>query len=92
MNSKQLNQMPFQVVFRELTFQSPSSITLIGDYAFAGCQSLTHVTIPSSIGYLGRCAFACCESLVEVIIPKQISTFFNHSFDIGTNLMQKDVL
>ena len=47
-------------------FNTPDSITSIGDYAFSGCSSLTSVTIPDSVTSIGKRAFAYCSSLTMV--------------------------
>ena len=43
----------------------PSSITKIGEWAFANCTSLTSITVPSSVVEVGECAF---YGIAEVII------------------------
>lgn len=44
----------------------PSSVTSIGDYAFASCRSLTSVTISDSVTSIGEGAFEDCRSLTGV--------------------------
>ena len=38
-------------------------VTIIGDWAFEDCDSLTNVTIPSSVTSIGNCVFSGCGSL-----------------------------
>ena len=44
----------------------PNGVTMIGDYAFEDCNSLTSVTIPDSVTTIGRLAFWSCLSLTSV--------------------------
>ncbi len=44
----------------------PSSVTSIGDWAFAYCSSLTSVTIPNSVTSIGWSAFSGCSSLTTI--------------------------
>ena len=44
----------------------PSSVTRIGDWAFADCTGLTSVTIPSSVTSIGGFAFSGCSGLQHV--------------------------
>ena len=45
------------------------TVTAIGDRAFAGCSSLTSVSIPDSVTSIGDSAFSDCDSLTSITIP-----------------------
>ena len=49
-----------------LTVTLPESVIEIGNYAFAGCSSLTSINIPRNVTYIGEWAFESCYSLSEV--------------------------
>ena len=60
----------------------PSSVTSIGDSAFAGCSSLSNIAIPSSVASIGDSAFEGCSSLEYISLPKSViclngNPFFN---------------
>ena len=44
----------------------PSTVEVIGSYAFGGCSSLKKITLPSSLKEIGYCAFSGCSSLRSV--------------------------
>ena len=44
----------------------PSSVTVIGDYAFFSCEDLTFITIPASVTGIGDLVFNNCYSLTSV--------------------------
>ncbi len=48
------------------SYTIPNSITVIGEWAFSGCTSLTSVTIPNSVIAIGEWAFSSCTSLKGV--------------------------
>ena len=47
-------------------------VTKIGESAFAGCASLTAVTLPDTIEEICDSAFAGCVSLAEITIPSNV--------------------
>ncbi len=57
-----------------------NSITTIGDYAFASCDSLTSITIPDSITSIGEWAFASCTSLTSITIPDSVTSIGELAF------------
>ncbi|MDD4019880.1 MAG: leucine-rich repeat domain-containing protein, partial [Kiritimatiellae bacterium] len=57
-------------------YSIPSGVTLIGEWAFAGCSSLTAITIPDSVTTIGASAFRLCAGLTDV-------TFGAGTVDIG---------
>ncbi len=64
-------------------FIIPSSITEIGDGAFAGCDKLTSVIIPNSIIEIGLDAFEGCIGLKKYAFPNTFeSPFYNNGFGI----------
>ena len=55
-------------------------VTGIGDYAFAGCSSLTSITIPQSVTIIGSNAFYNCSGLMSITIPKKVTTIGSSAF------------
>ena len=64
----------------------PNSVTLIGSYAFADCDSLSSITFPSSVTSIGISAFEDCYGLTEVTIPNSVTTIGGCAFYNCTNL------
>ncbi len=56
----------------EVVFAQDSKCIKIGDYAFAGCDSLESIEIPSSVLEIGFCAFGGCTSLISITIPSGV--------------------
>ena len=52
----------------------PDSVTSIGNYAFAFCESLTSITIPDSVTSIGEGAFWKCTSLTSITIPDGVTS------------------
>jgi len=50
------------------TITIPNSVTSIGAYAFAGCNSLTSITIPSNVTSIGGYAFEGCKGMNAIIV------------------------
>ena len=62
------------------TYTIPSSVTLIGSYAFYYCQWLTGVIIPSSVISIGNSAFSNCTGLKAVTLPVSLISIGNMAF------------
>lgn len=50
----------------------PSSVSSIGNMAFAGCTALTSVTLPQSVKDIGRYAFTECKGLADIYIHAEV--------------------
>ena len=61
-------------------FVIPNSVTNIGEYAFAYCDSLTSVTIGNSVTSIGDWAFYDCYSLTSVTIGDSVTSIGEYAF------------
>lgn len=52
----------------------------IGEYAFAGCEGISAVSVPASVNYIGRNAFQSCTSLTEIYLPAAVSDIGEQAF------------
>ena len=65
---------------KRTSFVIPSSVTIIGDSAFSGCESLASVTIPDSVREIEDEAFRDCVSLKEITIPDSVREIEDEAF------------
>jgi hypothetical protein len=63
----------------------PSTLTAIGDAAFASCENLTSITIPNSVTSIGGAAFSN-SGLTSVTIPNGVTRIDVAAFAICHNL------
>lgn len=65
----------------------PSSISIIGKYAFYGCTGLTGLEIPSNVVAIGESAFDGCTGLnTNIIIPDSVTKIGKGLFANCTNI------
>lgn len=64
----------------------PSSVTIIGKYAFYDCSNLTSVTIGNSVTSIGYAAFSGCSSLTSLTIPSSVTIIYEDAFYGCSNL------
>lgn len=58
----------------------PKGITKIGSRAFAGCKSLSHITIPEGVTMIDCYAFFDCINLKSVVLPACLKTIMRSAF------------
>ena len=54
--------------------------SIICDWAFCGCDSLSEIVIPSSVTSIGDNAFSGCDSLSEIVIPSSVTSIGDIAF------------
>lgn len=59
----------------------PSSVTNIGESAFAACRGLAEITLSSGVEVLPHSAFYECSGLRKIEIPDGVTTIEPHAFD-----------
>ena len=64
----------------------PNSVTSIGEWAFAGCSSLTAIEIPTSVTSIENWAFAGCNNLTAIEIPTSVTSIGLGAFEECDNL------
>ena len=56
------------------------SVTIIGEFAFNCCESLTNITIPNSVTNIGDYAFSYCASLTSITVPDSVTSIGSYAF------------
>ncbi len=65
---------------KTVEFESTSSCTNIGVYAFGACESLADISFPDSLETIEASAFSGCVLLNEITIPKNIKNINYRAF------------
>lgn len=58
----------------------PNDVTIIGDYAFYGCEGLTFINIPNNVKHIGNAAFFDCINLSCIVIPNSVTSIGKDAF------------
>lgn len=58
----------------------PDGVTSIGDMAFCGCETLTHITLPEGVSSIGDSAFRRCWRLKNVVFPEHLTYLGKEAF------------
>ena len=58
----------------------PSSVSVIGNYAFYNCSALPEIAIPQSVTTIGDYAFQGCSGLTEIAIPESVTSIGQYAF------------
>ncbi|MBQ7266693.1 MAG: leucine-rich repeat domain-containing protein [Firmicutes bacterium] len=58
----------------------PAGVKVIGEYSFAGCESIERIVIPEGVTEIGQYAFLKCEYLKEVFFPKSLKKICRFAF------------
>lgn len=58
----------------------PEGVTIIGDYIFCGCSSLTSITLPEGVMSIGKSTFNGCSSLTSITIPESVTNIGDEAF------------
>lgn len=64
--------------FKEVSL--PSTVTEIGDCAFAYCESLEKINLSESVETIGYSTFESCKSLTDVTFPKSLKAICDAAF------------
>lgn len=66
----------------------PDGVTIIGEWAFSGCRSLTTVLLPTSVTEIGCRAFDNCNSLSNLTIMEGVTSIGEWAFSGCTSLKE----
>lgn len=73
---------------RKVVFQSPCTVTEIGNYAFMGCTALREIELPKTLVSIGEGAFRECESLEKIVILSGVRKLQKYTFAWCVGLKQ----
>lgn len=62
------------------SYEVPTTVTTISDYAFYACNNLESIILPNNLKKIGTEAFKLCESLQGISIPNNVSSIGNAAF------------
>ncbi len=78
------NAFQFHDDIREIVIRE--GVTVIGDYTFHACNSLTRVSLPDSLTSIGKLAFGDCGKLADISIPDAVIWLGEEAFSQCSSL------
>lgn len=72
--------------YKVKSIKLPTSITSIGEGAFAGCRELTSIDIPHGVTSIGEFAFGSCLNLSSINIPETVTKIDRQAFQYCSHL------
>ncbi len=72
--------------FNTSTIPDDGSVTIIGDWAFNDCRSLTSIKIPEGVTSIGEFIFNGCYNLTSVTIPNSVTNIADRAFGFYSNI------
>ncbi len=84
----------FDGLFNLQSATLPSTLKIIGSYAFWACLSLSNVVIPDGVTYIDSNAFQNCPTLKSITIPVSVTSVGKYAFggnNVGTNSAIEDI-
>ena len=73
-------EVPWHQYKDEIAKIKVQGISVIGEYAFAGCASVTAIELPDGLSEIGAHAFAGCSELTEITLPDTVEALGNNAF------------
>jgi len=70
--------------FKEITL--PDTVTIIDEYAFSGCSSLSGVYFGRNLRVIGPGAFSSCRALKSIHLPEGVEVIGENAFDGCTQI------
>ncbi len=64
----------------------PEGMEVIGDSAFAFCDTMTKIVLPSTLKAIGTKAFSCCSLLEKINFPESLEYIGKDAFEKCTSL------
>jgi hypothetical protein len=76
----------YAIGLTDSSYAVPTTVTSIGDWAFAYCTALASVALPASLTSIGERAFAYCTALASVALPASLTSIGEMAFEDCTSL------
>lgn len=71
---------------RKVSFDEPTDVATINDFAFSGCTGLESISVPKSVNYIGKSAFKDCKGLISIELNENTLEIRESTFENCINL------